>query len=1311
MRNEEMDKQAEAIFAEAIELDSADAREAHVLGATANQDALARRVRELLLAHEKAGGFMKTSDPDREHDPDHTRLSHTLMKTPLSEGPGTMIGRYKLLEKIGEGGFGSVYMAEQKEPVKRRVALKIIKLGMDTEQVVARFEAERQALALMDHPSIARVLDAGATETGRPYFVMELVKGMPITQFCDDRNLRTADRLRLFRDVCAAVHHAHQKGVIHRDLKPSNILVTLHGDQPIPKVIDFGIAKATQQQLTEKTVFTQFAQFIGTPAYMSPEQAAMSGFDVDTRSDVYSLGVLLYELLTGKTPVDQRSMLSAGYEEICRIIREEEPPPPSTRLSSMAADELTLVARQRGATPKKLGLIIPSDLDWVVMKALEKDRTRRYESAHGFAQDIDRYLNDEPVAAMAPTSLYRFRKFFRRHRKVVSLAASIVILLVAGVTVSSWQAIRATRAERLAAQMARQEKEAREAEAVQRRNAEDQRRIAEETLYRLRYETADDLIAKGETAAGLAALARLLRDNPDNPTTATRLMSALRRRSFALPIESIPLEEPVSVACIHPDGNRLMTASPEGTIRVWDLQTGHIQLGPIQSEAAVNGALFSPRGRYLAFWSADHTVRVLDSVTGLLKGAVIRHTGPVLGVRFSASGDRLVTGSVDGTARIWTATSSSEPGVVTTAGWIKWAEFSPDETRVATASHGNEVFKVQVWNRETGEQVFEIASFQKPVQCVRFSPDGDLLATASNNGMIQFWNARTGEAVLEPIRHPDGFGFFRVNFSPEGNRILTVSILEKAARVWDLATGRPLTPSMRHKDRLYFADWSLDGRRVITGSHDQTARVWDSSTGQPITEPIRHAGMVNAASFIPNTSGGKILTTSSNRRAHIWEVRPGGERAIVVRHEEGLYTARFSRDEMRFVTASADGSARVWDANSGRLAAPALAHESTEAHPGNFYVFNALFNADATRVLTAATDATARVWNSRTGEIILRLDTKTEFSVRRACFGPDEQRIATGSDDGTFRIWHARTGELMFKPVQVAVAEPMDFHPITTVTFSPDGEMLLTSAADNAARLWGARTGEPIGNTMLHDAWVSAAEFSPDGNRILTASEDRTARLWDAKTGAPIGLPFQHDDGVTSAVFGADGERVVTASKDRTARIWDATTGEPIGVPCRHDGPVWMARLSADGRSMATASEDGTARVWDALIGLPLSEPLRHDGPVTDVQFTADANRILTASDDGTARVWFVPTARARENDPVPDWLPDWAEAVANLRFDEANVPVFVPSERLGEVRRRIVTSVESDLYTKIGKWFFMDRADRSIFLGSTLTNRETPEL
>ena len=444
---------------------------------------------------------------EREEDFIRTATSDGSAATQGGYGPqlDLQIGPYRLLERLGEGGFGEVWRAEQREPVKRHVALKFIKLGMDTKQIIARFEAERQALAMMDHRHIAKVFDAGTTEAGRPYFVMELVQGVPILKYCDTEKLTTKRRLELFIEVCHAIQHAHQKGIIHRDIKPSNVLVTLQDGDPEPKVIDFGIAKATNVRLTEKTLFTAQQQIIGTPAYMSPEQAEMSGLDIDTRSDIYSLGVLLYELITGTTPFDGQQLLSAGIAEMMRIIREEEPHKPSTRLSTLD-ETATRVAQQRGTDSKKLSLIVRGDLDWIVMKCLEKDRTRRYESASGLAADVQRFLNDEPVVARPPSTTYRFRKFVRRNRMGVLACALIALALLIGLVGTVTFALRAAEQQRIAEdneERALSEKTRAEAalaqEAEQRRLAEQNQQTAQrvQTFLQRMLESVDPERARG----------------------------------------------------------------------------------------------------------------------------------------------------------------------------------------------------------------------------------------------------------------------------------------------------------------------------------------------------------------------------------------------------------------------------------------------------------------------------------------------------------------------------------------------------------------------------------------------------------------------------------------------------------------------------------------------------------------------------------------------------------------------------------------------------------------------------------------------
>lgn len=500
------------IFDRALDLHP-DERAALLERECAGDALLRRRVEGLLAAASADEAFFSSPTLGPEAVFDESRRASPAFagqtSTAASETAGSRIGPYRLLQLIGEGGFGSVFLAEQEEPVRRKVALKIIKLGMDTRQVVARFEQERQALALMDHPNIARVLDAGATGTGRPYFVMELVRGVPLTEYCDQQRLTARERLDLFIPICNAIQHAHQKGIIHRDIKPSNILVTLHDGRPVPKVIDFGIAKATSARLTEKTLFTEHRQFIGTPAYMSPEQAEMSGLDIDTRSDIYSLGVLLYELLTGTTPFDVRALLQAGYGEIQRVIREVDPPKPSTRVSSLGGIAAS-VASQRNTEPSRLGALIRGDLDWIVMRALEKDRTRRYASAAGLAADVARHLAGEAVEAAPPSGVYRLGKFIRRRRALVLSLSAVgfaVLLGLAGTSAGLLRALNAISAER----------QAREAESVERRRAEATTKFLEEMFTSIDPEKAQgrDVTVKELVDGAATRLAKALSEQPE----------------------------------------------------------------------------------------------------------------------------------------------------------------------------------------------------------------------------------------------------------------------------------------------------------------------------------------------------------------------------------------------------------------------------------------------------------------------------------------------------------------------------------------------------------------------------------------------------------------------------------------------------------------------------------------------------------------------------------------------------------------------------------------------------------------------------
>ena len=516
----EQRKDITLIVSEALEKDPAEERAAYLEAACGADKSLRKEVESLLRLEPKIGGFLEAPvlGPDLILD-----------GPPVSEGPGTTIGRYKLLERIGEGGMAVVYMAEQEQPIRRKVALKVIKVGMDTRQVVARFEAERQALAMMDHPGIAKVLDAGATETGRPYFVMELVQGVSITEYCDQNKLSTKERLTLFAQICHAVQHAHQKGIIHRDIKPSNVMVTMHDGMPVPKVIDFGIAKATNQRLTEKTLFTRYAHIIGTPAYMSPEQAELSDVDIDTRSDIYSLGVLLYELLTGTTPFSEEELRKAGYIEMQRVIREQEPAKPSTKLSTLG-ETLTDIARQRNCSSDLLRRTLRGDLDWIVMKSLEKDRARRYDSTSALLEDVKRHLDHEPVSAGPPSAWYRTRKFLQRHRTWLTTGAIVTVIILAGLVVTTSLYMRVERVDfdrRLSATQQLYAEGRYQAALVEMEN----QHLSEATDARARLLYAQILVDLGRGDEAEASLQNLVEADPESAGAAHCLLARLHSSS------------------------------------------------------------------------------------------------------------------------------------------------------------------------------------------------------------------------------------------------------------------------------------------------------------------------------------------------------------------------------------------------------------------------------------------------------------------------------------------------------------------------------------------------------------------------------------------------------------------------------------------------------------------------------------------------------------------------------------------------------------------------------------------------------------
>ncbi|MEZ5326846.1 MAG: protein kinase [Verrucomicrobiales bacterium] len=1221
---EDQESVAERIFQVAL-AHPEDERDSYIQHATRGDAELMEDVFMLLEGYREEGGDEATATLGAATS---SRMDLAIIP---GEEPGTVIDHFRLIRLVGEGGMGSVWEAQQTGTVKRTVALKVLKLGMDTREVVARFERERQTLALMRHPNIAQVFEAGATQTGRPYFAMEFVDGEPITDYCDRNRLNIQERLHLFMRVCGAVQHAHQKGVIHRDIKPSNILV-MNG---LPKVIDFGVAKATRSgPLPGTTLHTRQSQILGTPAYMSPEQAGGNNEDIDTRTDIYALGALLYELLTGTTPVDAKKISRASPAELERILKDEIPTRPSNRLATT------------GGTTRIPAHLVRGDLDWITMRCLAKDRTERYITANALVSDIGRHLRNEPVSAAAPTPWYYLVKWAARNRVAFLAGSAVLLSMIVGTVVSIWQA-RIAGEEATNARLARNRTQALlESSRHEAGKALLTRALAlanEKKHFRAKLTAGQaigfDGFGRDEAEPGFRErMPRLLNAGSAEEEAARSLLH--RHSNYALlwqsPYTAHHDGRATSVSWNN-DGTLLATCSPnDNTIHIWNTTTG-ARVHQIKTSYAPWTVCFSPDGSTLAVGGESAELHLFQPFNGAVIRSFDGGSGAVLRLQFSTDGNELAAIDGSGFVRFW---NSSTGELLTSIGEAGNTLFdftiSQDGSTLATA--GIDEF-VRVWNRKTGEVKWSFSESGNDPFAVALDHRGTTLFGGLGSGQIDSWDLTSGQ--IKPRVFQDHIqAIYRVKISPNGTMLASAS-WDSETRISHISDGSEVGLLKGHSTRLVDAEFSPDNQKVATVSNDNTVRIWNLTTGQEIFPVIGHSKKVNCVKF--SKDGRYLASAGDDRGIRIWNLQNGASRQIVSGHVRDIVGLDFNPSGTVLASVSQYGIVRFWDPASGdRL------REASIRHPE----CTGLRFLSESRIATAGEDGSVRVWSLDNGEALHEF-TGHEGVVSTIDVSSGLKNLASGSGDRTVVLWDLESGRQ---------AAPFIGHTnaVSAVRFHPRGTMLASADESGIIRFWDLKTGLLTNSMNACPGKITAIDFSPDGTKLAAAESDGSIYLFRMGTGKLEAVLDGHRGKVNDVAFSQDGTLLATAGSDRTVALWEAQGSDRATVRA-HDTTILAMEWTSRG---IVTSDRVEIRRWDSQhlqemdaweigeVGATSIDELvdkgivavgtaggdvhilksgdtgavntlhAHNDRVDAVRFTPDGRHFATAGKDGWVRVW-----------------------------------------------------------------------------------------